>query len=122
MGFLYLWYSVFISPQHGVCLRTDLIAKRGAFLFFYPVYYISMNVASSTSLINTFVSDTGVGVLAVLTTTLGLAVAYMVFKFGWDKLLLSMSEGGILDRSQRAHDLAMEYRIKRGDFKDLEDL
>jgi len=45
-----------------------------------------MTVASSTELITTFVGQTGVGVLAVLTVTLGLAVAYMVFKFGWRKL------------------------------------
>jgi len=45
-----------------------------------------MTVSSSTELVNTFVGQAGVGVLAVLTTTIGLAVAYMVFKFGWRKL------------------------------------
>ena len=45
-----------------------------------------MTVASSTDLITTFVGQRGVGVLAVLTVTIGLAIAYIVFKFGWRKL------------------------------------
>jgi len=45
-----------------------------------------MKVASSTDLIANITMQTGVGVLAVLTVTIGLAVAYMVFKFGWKKL------------------------------------
>jgi len=45
-----------------------------------------MTVASSTDLITTFVGQVGVGVITVLTVVLGLAVAYMIFKFGWRKL------------------------------------
>jgi hypothetical protein len=45
-----------------------------------------VTIASSTDLITTLTGQLGVGVLAVLTVVLGLALAYIVFKFGWRKL------------------------------------
>jgi len=55
-----------------------------------------MNVASSTNLIEDFVLYAGGGIFSILTSVIGLAVAYMVFKFGWRKLksILNESEYG----------------------------
>lgn len=45
-----------------------------------------MTLASVTTLITDLVGDYGTYVLAILGVTLGLALAYIGFKFGWKKL------------------------------------
>jgi len=45
-----------------------------------------MDVGSTTVLITDNVNDFGVAVLTIITATIGLGLAYLVFRFGWRKV------------------------------------
>jgi len=79
-----------------------------------------MSATTTTTLILSSVGDYGVALIAILTAVIGIGLAMLVFRFGWSAILVSASEGGVLDRSQAIHDFAMGERQKRGDFDYLE--
>lgn len=45
-----------------------------------------MSTSSAVALVTGAVGDYGAAVLTILTAVLGLAVAYLAFKFGWRKI------------------------------------
>jgi len=67
-----------------------------------------MNISDTQTLITTALSDLGSAVLVILGAFITLAVAYLVFKFGWSKVGHSVG-----DTSGFSHELAGERGISR---------
>lgn len=49
-----------------------------------------MTLAAVQTLITDTASDFGLGVLAVITVTIGIGVAYLLFRFGWGRVKKSL--------------------------------
>jgi hypothetical protein len=45
-----------------------------------------MNATATQALVTGAVTDFGTSVLAIITATIGLGLAYLVFRFGWKKV------------------------------------
>jgi len=47
---------------------------------------MELATSSATTLVTGGISDVGIAMLAILTAMLGVAIGYLVFKFGWRRV------------------------------------
>jgi len=55
-----------------------------------------MNYTDTLNLVTTTLTDFGLSVLAIITATIAIGLAYLVFKFGWGRVKTSLNGGSSL--------------------------
>jgi len=83
---------------------------------YYPVGTTLTKQNTQNTVLNTLI-DWGTNVFLIISAIIVIALAYLIFKFGWDKITRIMNDK---DGLQASSDISYDYWYKRGQFEEAD--